>query len=67
MHLRDGDDVLVADDADAFAAAVVRLHEDATLWRRLADGGLENTRRYFSTDSVRATLRALLDTLPGVQ
>ncbi len=64
MHLRDGEDVLVADDAQAFADAVVRLHEDEALWQRLADGGLENTRRHFSSDTVRATLRALLASLP---
>src|SRR3546814_5574803 len=34
MHLRDGHDVLVADDAAAFADAVVRLHEDEALWTR---------------------------------
>ncbi len=59
MHLVDGQDVLVADEADAFADAVVRLYRDAELWERLAQGGLENTRRHFSADPVRATLREL--------
>jgi glycosyltransferase involved in cell wall biosynthesis len=65
MHLDDGVDVLVGTDARSFADAVVRLYGDPALWERLADGGLENTRRHFSTDSVRPTLRALLDTLTG--
>ena len=65
MHLVDGEDVLVADDADAFAEAVLKLHDDATLWSRLSEGGLENTRRHFSPDVVRAPLRRLLDELPG--
>ncbi|WP_229668555.1 glycosyltransferase [Arenimonas soli] len=65
MHLVDGQDVLVADDAEAFADAVLRLHDDATLWSRLSEGGLENTRRHFSPDVVRAPLRRLLDELPG--
>ncbi|WP_374604884.1 glycosyltransferase [Arenimonas sp.] len=65
MHLADGSDVLVADDADAFAQAVLRLHEDSALWSRLSEGGLENTRRHFSPDVVRAPLRRLLDGLPG--
>lgn len=65
MHLVDGQDVLVADDAEAFADAVLRLHEDADLWARLREGGLENTRRHFSPDVVRAPLRRLLDDLPG--
>jgi GT2 family glycosyltransferase/glycosyltransferase involved in cell wall biosynthesis len=64
MHLTDGVDVLVADDAEAFAAAVVRLHEDRALWQALSAGGLENTRRHFSPAAVRATLRTLLASLP---
>src|SRR5690606_19204049 len=41
MHLRDGHDVLVADDAQAFADAVVRLYRDATLWMELSIHGHE--------------------------
>lgn len=64
MHLVDGQDVLVADDADAFADAVLRLHDDAALWTQLSEGGLENTRRHFSPEVVGAPLRRLLDELP---
>jgi GT2 family glycosyltransferase len=60
MHLADGEDVLVGDDAEAFAAQVVRLHADAALWQRLSDAGLENVRRHFSMDSARETVRRLL-------
>lgn len=59
MHLRDGDDVLVADTAAAFAHAVLRLHEDAALWQRLAEGGRANVARYFSEDAARTVVRAL--------
>ncbi|AJQ86760.1 glycosyltransferase [Xanthomonas oryzae] len=59
MHLRDGEDVCVADDANAFAAAIVRLYQDAALWQRLADNGLRNVAEYFSLDAARATVRAL--------
>jgi len=59
MHLADGDDVLVGDDEDAFAAQVVRLHSDAALWQRLSEAGLENVRRHFSLDSARDTVRRL--------
>jgi GT2 family glycosyltransferase/glycosyltransferase involved in cell wall biosynthesis len=65
MHLVDGEDVLVADDADTFADHVVRLYADAALWQRLAQGGLENTRRFFSAEPVRATLRELFETPPA--
>ena len=64
MHLMDGVDVLVADEAPAFAAAVVRLYEDRALWETLSAGGLENTRRHFSPAAVRATLATLLSRLP---
>ncbi len=59
MHLRDGEDVLLADDAAAFAEAVVRLYTDDALWRRLAAGGLENVRAHFSLDAARGTVRRL--------
>ncbi len=59
MHLRDGEDVCVADNADAFAAAIVRLHQDAALWQRLADNGLRNVAQHFSLDAARSTVRAL--------
>jgi GT2 family glycosyltransferase/glycosyltransferase involved in cell wall biosynthesis len=57
MHLRDGDDVLVADDPAGFAAQVVRLYEDASLWERLARGGLDNVARHFSLESAADTVR----------
>ncbi|QOY22694.1 glycosyltransferase [Xanthomonas citri] len=62
MHLRDGEDVCVADDAEAFAAAIVRLYQDATLWQRLADNGLRNVAEHFSLDAARATVRELFIT-----
>jgi glycosyltransferase involved in cell wall biosynthesis len=63
MGLVDGVDVLVADDADAFADAIVRGCEDDALWTRLAAGGLDNTRRHFSPDIARAVLAGRLATL----
>lgn len=57
MHLRDGEDVLVADDPQAFADAVVGLYDDATRWQRLADNGLDNVAAHFSLDAARETVR----------
>ncbi|HVI58199.1 MAG TPA: glycosyltransferase [Luteimonas sp.] len=57
MHLREGHDVLVADDPGAFADAVARLHEDETLWDALARNGLDNVARHFSLDAARGTVR----------
>ena len=63
MHLRVGEDALVADDTEAFARAVLRLYGDEALWARLSQGGLENTRRHFSPEVVRQPLRELLAAL----
>ncbi len=59
MHLRDGHDVLVANDAPSFAAAVVRLYQDQTLWEQLATHGLANVARHFSLDAARGTVQRL--------
>ena len=59
MHLRDGEDVLVADDAAAFADAVRRLHGDDALWSRLSANGRDNVARHFSLDAARAVVREL--------
>lgn len=60
MHVRAGEDVLVADTPADFAAAVVRVHGDATLWKMLSDNGLANVQRHFSFDAARAALRRVL-------
>lgn len=57
MHLRDGQDVLVADGAQAFADAVLRLYDDAALWQCLSGNGLDNISRHFSMDAARQTVR----------
>jgi len=59
MHLREGEDVLVADDAGAFAQALLRLYDDEALWGRLATRGRANVARHFSVDAARAVVRAL--------
>jgi GT2 family glycosyltransferase/glycosyltransferase involved in cell wall biosynthesis len=60
MHLADGEDVMVADDAETFARAVVRLYQDEALWQRLAAGGLTNVASHFSLDAARDTVRRVL-------
>ncbi|MEN4904614.1 glycosyltransferase [Luteimonas sp. TWI1437] len=59
MQLHDGHDVLLADQADAFADAVVRLYDDDALWCRLAENGLDNVRRHFSLDAARRTVHSV--------
>jgi O-antigen biosynthesis protein len=60
MQLTDGLDVLVAEDAAAFAAAVARLQTDAALWRTLSVNGMDNVRRHFSTGAAAAALQRTL-------
>ncbi|SMR75931.1 MULTISPECIES: glycosyltransferase [Stenotrophomonas] len=57
MHLRAGQDVLVADDAAGFAEAVVRLYQDPMLWQQLAAAGLANVAEHFSLDAASATVQ----------
>jgi glycosyltransferase involved in cell wall biosynthesis len=51
MHLVEGEEVLVADDPDAFADAIARLYRDETLWNRLSQAGIANVRRHFSPEA----------------
>ncbi|MHB1058758.1 MAG: glycosyltransferase [Rhodanobacter sp.] len=61
MQLTDGVDVLVAEDAAAFAATLARLRADAALWQKLSVNGMDNVRRHFSTDAAATALRRALD------
>lgn len=57
MHLRDGVDVAVADDAAGFADAVADLYGDRARWQAQAQAGLDNIVRHFSPDAASATVR----------
>jgi len=60
MHVRSGEDVLVADDAAVFADAIVRLHGDERLWNLLSRNGLANVETHFSFAAARAAIERLL-------
>ncbi len=60
MYLQHDVDVLIADTPAEFAAAVVRLYNDASTWSRLSAAGLENVGRHFSFDAARSALSAIL-------
>lgn len=62
--LVDGEHALVADDADSFAAAVVRLYQDELLWTRLAQGSVSHIQQHFSEEATRTRLAALLTRSP---
>ncbi|MBY0339067.1 MAG: glycosyltransferase [Acetobacteraceae bacterium] len=56
----DGVELLVADDAAGFAAAVARLHADAALWQRIRDAALARVAEDCSSERFRAGVRAML-------
>ena len=60
MHLAPGSDVLVGDDPQAFADAVVLAYRDQALWERLAAGGRDNVSRHFSREVAAAAIAELL-------
>jgi len=60
MHLNPGEDVLVADDPERFAAEIVRVYRDELLWGKLAAGGRDNVRKHFSRDVARSTITRLI-------
>jgi glycosyltransferase involved in cell wall biosynthesis len=53
-----GEHLFIADDPDAFAECVVRLLQDAALWRRLATAALALVRQRYDVEVAGAQLRA---------
>jgi glycosyltransferase involved in cell wall biosynthesis len=62
MHLHPDEDVLVADDAESFAAAIERGYHDQALWEKLSRNGVANIQRHFS----RAVAARAIDELFGM-
>jgi glycosyltransferase involved in cell wall biosynthesis len=60
LHVTDGQNALVGSTPDTFAAAVMRLHGDEALWRRLVEGGASTLDRHFSWRIMEDTLACLL-------
>ena len=53
---QDGDPVLVASGADAFAHKCIELHRDPLLWSRLREAGIQRIRRECSTTAFDASV-----------
>jgi glycosyltransferase involved in cell wall biosynthesis len=60
MGLRPGVDLLVADDPQDYADAIVRLYGDEALWHSLAEHGRANIQRHFSRANAAKTLAGLV-------
>ncbi len=60
MHVRNGEDVMVADSPADFAQVILHAYGDAALWKKLSDNGLANVRRYFSFTAAHTALQRIL-------
>jgi GT2 family glycosyltransferase/glycosyltransferase involved in cell wall biosynthesis len=60
MDLVDGGDALIRDDPTGFADAVVCLHQDADLWRAIAENARREAGERWSPAAMRARLERLL-------
>jgi GT2 family glycosyltransferase len=56
---RDREDILIADEPEDFAHALIELYESAQLWNRLSENGIRKTRELYSVEAAREKLRFL--------
>jgi GT2 family glycosyltransferase/glycosyltransferase involved in cell wall biosynthesis len=61
MYLKNGIDVLGADDADGFARAMILANSDKSIWEQLRANGLANIDTHFSRRTAGASLATLLE------
>ncbi|PYJ50821.1 MAG: glycosyl transferase, partial [Verrucomicrobia bacterium] len=59
MMLADHEDILVADEPEGFAHALLELYESEDLWNRLSENGIKTTRALYSTETARKKLEFL--------
>jgi O-antigen biosynthesis protein len=61
MSLSNGDNILIAGDAAAFADTVAKLYEDEALWDRLSHNGLEFAENAWGAESACNILHEILN------
>lgn len=59
MGLHDHEDILLADEPEDFARALVELYESEPLWTRLSENGIKKTQALYSPDVARKKLDSL--------
>ena len=60
IALTDREDILIADEPEDFARAVVELYESEELWNRLSENSIKKTKAHYSVPAVRKHLNRLL-------
>lgn len=63
MSLTDGDNILVADDAEALADTLVRIYRDEALWSRISENGIVFAERAWGAKAAWKTLAEILNDL----
>ena len=58
-ELNDREEILVADEPEDFAQALIELYESEELWNRLSENGIRKTRALYSTEAAREKLEFL--------
>ena len=57
--LRHREDIMIADEPEDFARALVELYESRELWNRLSENGVKKTRALYSVETARKKLEGL--------
>jgi O-antigen biosynthesis protein len=60
IALTDREDILIADEPEDFARAVIELYESEELWNRLSENSIKKTKEHYSVPAVRKHLNRLL-------
>lgn len=60
MSLTDGENILVADGATAFADSVVKIYQDEALWSRISESGISFARQAWGGEAALAILQTIL-------
>lgn len=60
IGLRDGDDILIGDDPQALAEAILKLYSNRELWEKISTHARRYIQRHFSLGRMRPVVRALL-------
>lgn len=61
LDTRNGENIILADDAEGFANAVVGLMQNDSLKKKISAGGLETARTKYSMDKIAESLNSVLE------
>jgi hypothetical protein len=56
MNLHHRKEIMIADQPEEFAAALIELYHSESLWNQLSEAGLEHTREHYSKEAAKEML-----------